>query len=55
MFPVLVAMYVRLAISEERESEAGFGEAWRRYAAAAPRFIPRLSKHEKSVVDPQGR
>lgn len=40
MFPVLVVMYVRLAFSEERDSEREFGEAWRAYAAATPRFIP---------------
>ena len=40
MFPVLVFMYVRLAISEERDSEREFGEAWRAYAAVTPRFIP---------------
>jgi protein-S-isoprenylcysteine O-methyltransferase Ste14 len=55
MFPVLVVMYVRLAISEERDSEAAFGEAWQRYAAITPRFIPRRAKHEKSVIDHQGR
>lgn len=43
MFPVLVAMYVRLAIAEEGESEKDFGQAWRDYAALTPRFIPRLS------------
>jgi protein-S-isoprenylcysteine O-methyltransferase Ste14 len=42
MFPALVFMYVRLAISEEREAEREFGEAWRDYAARTPRFIPRL-------------
>lgn len=41
MFPVLVCMYVRLARSEERVAEAEFGEAWRRYAARVPRFLPR--------------
>lgn len=41
MFPVLVLMYVRLAISEERDSEAAFGQAWLDYAAATLRFIPR--------------
>ena len=46
MFPVLVAMYVRLAISEERDSQRAFGEAWRAYAVATPRFIPRLSRGE---------
>ena len=40
MFPVLVLMYVRLSISEERDSEAAFGQAWRDYAAATPRFLP---------------
>ena len=33
MFPVLVVMYVRLAIAEERDSEQAFGQAWRAYAA----------------------
>ncbi len=57
MFPVLVVMYVRLAINEERDSEAAFGEAWRRYAAVTPRFIPRLSKDRdaKPFIDHQGR
>jgi len=42
MFPILVAMYVRLARGEEAEVAAVFGEAYRRYAAATPGFIPRL-------------
>jgi protein-S-isoprenylcysteine O-methyltransferase Ste14 len=41
MFPVLVFMYVRLALREEREAERQFGEAWLRYAARTPRFVPR--------------
>ena len=40
MFPVLVWMYVRLARSEERDTEAGFGKQWREYAAHTPRFMP---------------
>ena len=40
MFPVLVFMYLRLAISEERDMEKLFGDAWRTYAAVTPRFIP---------------
>ena len=40
MFPVLVFMYVRLAKFEERETEARFGDAYRRYAAATPAFVP---------------
>ena len=42
MFPILLVVYRRLAIREEREVEARFGESWRRYAARTPRFIPRL-------------
>ena len=44
MFPVLVYMYMRLARSEERDTEAAFGEAWRRYAAETPAFIPRFGR-----------
>jgi methanethiol S-methyltransferase len=40
MFPILLVMYWRLALSEEREVEAEFGDAYRHYAAGVPRFIP---------------
>jgi protein-S-isoprenylcysteine O-methyltransferase Ste14 len=42
MFPILVWMYVKLAKTEERESERLFGQAWRDYAAHTPRFFPRF-------------
>jgi protein-S-isoprenylcysteine O-methyltransferase Ste14 len=42
MFPILVTMYVRLAQKEEREALAEFGQAYVRYAATTPAFIPRL-------------
>jgi protein-S-isoprenylcysteine O-methyltransferase Ste14 len=42
MFPVLVAMYVRLARREERDVATEFGEHYARYAARTPRFIPRI-------------
>ncbi|NDE32787.1 MAG: isoprenylcysteine carboxylmethyltransferase family protein, partial [Betaproteobacteria bacterium] len=50
-------MYVRLAISEERESETAFGEAWRSYAASTPRFIPQRKRgdHDASISRSQGR
>ena len=41
MFPVLVEVYRRLAIREEREVAAQLGEAWSSYAAVTPRFLPR--------------
>lgn len=42
MFPVLLVMYVRLSLAEERESEREFGPAWLAYAGRTPRFFPRL-------------
>jgi len=47
MFPVLLFMYWRLSLSEEREAEASFGEEYRRYAVATPRFFPKLSVAKK--------
>ena len=41
MFPVLVYVYRRLAIAEERETRASFGADWDAYAAVTPRFLPR--------------
>lgn len=43
MFPVLVWMYVRLAVSEEQQAAREFGAAYERYAVATPRWIPRLA------------
>ncbi len=43
MFPVLVVMYLRLARAEEREALAAFGDAYGRYAARVPGFVPRRS------------
>jgi protein-S-isoprenylcysteine O-methyltransferase Ste14 len=48
MFPVLMLMYVRLAIAEERDAEKAFGDAWREYAAATPRFIPGFGKGDRA-------
>ena len=47
MLPVLLVMYWRLAKSEEREVEAQFGEAYRRYSEQVPAFIPRLYRLTK--------
>ena len=41
MFPILVAMYVRLAHREEAEVRKAFGEEYDRYAARVPRWLPR--------------
>ena len=40
MFPVLVLMYARLAVTEEREMLEQFGDRYAAYAAHTPRFVP---------------
>lgn len=42
MFPLLVAMYVRLAYTEEVEVRREFGPAYDAYAAVTPAWFPRL-------------
>ena len=44
MFPVLTVMYLKLARNEERDSMAEFGEAYKKYAAEVPGFVPRFSR-----------
>jgi methanethiol S-methyltransferase len=46
MFPILVVMYMKLARREEREALEEFGDAYARYAAATPGFIPRPRRAE---------
>jgi protein-S-isoprenylcysteine O-methyltransferase Ste14 len=48
MFPVLLIMYGRLAVTEEAEMRAEFGADFDRYAALTPRFIPRFSQPTSS-------
>lgn len=42
MFPVLVAMYVRLARQEEQDARAEFGPAYEQYAARTPAWFPSM-------------
>jgi protein-S-isoprenylcysteine O-methyltransferase Ste14 len=59
MFPVLVFMYWRLALREEREAERVFGKAYQKYAERVPRFIPRMralkSPKENPVPNPESQ
>lgn len=41
LFPVIVAAYTFLALREEREVLAEFGDEYREYQQRVPRFIPR--------------
>jgi protein-S-isoprenylcysteine O-methyltransferase Ste14 len=44
MFPVLVLVYRRLAIAEEREVGQRFGAEWNAYVALTPRFVPHVGR-----------
>ena len=46
IIPILVIMYARLALWEEKEMIKEFGEAYDRYRERTPAFIPRLSSPE---------
>lgn len=42
MFPILLDLYRRLALREEREVRGEYGAAYDAYARETPRFMPRL-------------
>ncbi len=44
MFPILLAVYVRLARREQREAAAQFGDAWTEYARVTPGWFPQLRR-----------
>ncbi len=44
MFPILLVMYARLAVTEEAEMRKRFGAEFEAYAARTPRFLPSLQK-----------
>ena len=44
MFPILLVMYGRLALTEEAEMRVQFGEEFDRYAQHTPRFFPAWGK-----------
>ncbi|GAB4175360.1 MAG: hypothetical protein OHK0026_12610 [Rhodocyclaceae bacterium] len=47
MFPILVAVCVRLARREDAEAAAVFGERWTRYAMRTPAFLPHWSGRDR--------
>lgn len=49
MFPILVAMYGRLAVTEEREMRTRFGAEFDAYAARTPRFVPAIGNRASAV------
>ena len=44
MFPVLLLMYGRLAITEEAEMRTQLGDAYESYVQRTPRFFPRIGQ-----------
>ena len=44
MFPVLTAMYVKLAKTEERQAQTEFGTAYAEYAKDVPAFVPGIDR-----------
>jgi steroid 5-alpha reductase family enzyme len=49
MFPFLLVMYVRLAITEDEEMRKRFGAEYEAYAARTPRFLPSFRKKTPAV------
>ena len=49
MFPFLLVMYSRLAITEEAEMHQRFGAEYETYAAHTPRFLPAWRKQASSA------
>ena len=49
MFPILLVMYARLAITEEAEMRTRFGAEFEAYAARTPRFLPSLRKEASAA------
>lgn len=50
MFPILVYMYYRLALYEEKAVRAEFGDAYARYALRTPAFMPQLWSHNREKM-----
>lgn len=54
MFPILVMIYVRLAMREEEASRTEFGEVWDAYARAVPAFLPKFGRAPSTTERNQG-
>ncbi len=57
MWPLLAALYYRLARREERELEEEFGDAYRQYARRTAMFVPlpRFARPETPARDPRSQ
>ncbi|MCC6804805.1 MAG: isoprenylcysteine carboxylmethyltransferase family protein, partial [Anaerolineae bacterium] len=50
MWPILVAIYYRLARMEERAMETQFGDAYRTYRARTGMFLPKLLRRDRTTT-----
>lgn len=50
MYPILLVVYHRLALQEERIVRAEFGDAYDRYAENLPAFIPKINSNRHSSI-----
>ena len=50
MFPILLVMYARLAITEEADMRKRFGAEFEVYAARTPRFLPSFRTSRSATV-----
>jgi len=51
MWPILMIMYYRLALKEERQMEATFGDRYIEYRQRVPAFVPRFKHKERLLTD----
>jgi protein-S-isoprenylcysteine O-methyltransferase Ste14 len=51
MFPILIVVYVRLARTEERWALSEFGDAYQRYRARVPAWMPRFGARLAGTQD----
>jgi protein-S-isoprenylcysteine O-methyltransferase Ste14 len=49
MYPILLVMYWRLSLSEEKAVQREFGDEYLRYAAVTPRFIPAFGSSQHTA------
>ncbi len=53
-FPILLVVYVRLAHREEADVASEFGPTWQVYAAATPRWLPRVGRDQGTLAPGAG-
>lgn len=50
MWPILIVLYYRLAMQEEKEVEEKFGQEYRQYKEKTPMFIPKIQISKSKII-----